>query len=84
MITAENLALQMQDTLGYDDLIDPVKFASLVATEFAKIHVQEALKEASKKVKSYVDTNGEWTSSHVSASIDKSSILNAYPLTNIK
>lgn len=52
--------------------------------EYAKIHVQKALEEVSAKAKSYVDSNGEWTSSNVDSFVSKDSILNAYPLENIK
>ena len=44
--------------------------------EFAKLHVTEALKQASENAESYIQ--GE------SMVIDKDSILNAYPLENIK
>lgn len=46
--------------------------------EFAKMHVEEALKEASRKVvvNNYRDEGG--------IRINKNSILNAYPLENIK
>lgn len=49
-----------------------------VMIEFAKLHVEEALKEASEK--GLVEANeGGYTSF-----LDKDSILTAYPLTNIK
>jgi len=68
--TAEDLATQMQHNLGYNDLIDPIKFASLVAIEYTKLHVQAALKAASDWVgeKEGVDFN----------------LKNSYPLDNIK
>ena len=46
--------------------------------EFAKLHVEEALKEANRKVivTYYYDEGG--------IRVNKDSILNAYPLTNIK
>jgi hypothetical protein len=47
--------------------------------EFAKLHVEAALKEASEKAY-YRDTNGFIETS----SENKQSILNSYPLTNIK
>jgi hypothetical protein len=52
--------------------------------EFAKLHVEAALKEASEKGEAFVRTNGEWTSSKVTAGLNKESILNSYPLENIK
>jgi len=47
--------------------------------EFAKLHVESALKQASKKA-TVIRDEEFYTISHV----NKNSILNAYPLTNIK
>ena len=48
--------------------------------EFAKLHVEQALKEASDKA----DYN-TWGHEHIEdVWIDKDSILNSYPLENIK
>ena len=55
-----------------------------LAIKFAQLHVQAALQAASENAKCYVDHNGEWVSSNVSSKIKKESILNAYPLENIK
>jgi hypothetical protein len=52
--------------------------------EFTKLHVQAALESASENAKSYVSTNGEWTSCNVDSKVNKESILNSYPLENIK
>jgi hypothetical protein len=52
--------------------------------EFAKLHVEAALKEASENGQAFVNGNGEWVSSNVTAFINKGSILNSYPLDNIK
>jgi hypothetical protein len=52
--------------------------------EFAKLHVEAALKAASEKGEAVVRTNGEWTSSKVTAGVNKESILNSYPLDKIK
>ena len=49
------------------------------AIEFAKLHVEAALKDASEK-STVIRDEEFYTISH----IDKNSILNAYPLTNIK
>jgi hypothetical protein len=43
---------------------------------FAKIHVTEALKEASENAESYVIGG-------LTSEVDKESILNAYPLDNV-
>ena len=57
------------------DMTDGQKSAMI---EFAKLHVQAAIKAASEnadmKIEKYTD---DWY-------IDRSSILSAYPLTNIK
>jgi hypothetical protein len=56
--------------------------------EFAKLHVEQALKAASEKVRQIEDpyaytgnTGSEYPADYI---VDKDSILNAYPLTNIK
>jgi hypothetical protein len=45
--------------------------------KFAKYHVEQALKCASEEAESYVIGG-------LTSEVDKESILNAYPLTNIK
>jgi hypothetical protein len=49
--------------------------------EFAKLHVEAALREASEKAT--VETEPDYQGGELS-SVDKDSILNAYPLENIK
>ena len=60
------------------------EYISDIMIEFAKLHVEAALKEASKKA----DTDGRHTylfrREYVPVKVDKNSILNAYPLENIK
>ena len=51
-----------------------------IMIEFAKMHVQAALTEASKTTK----WKEQITMQGLQVTIIKSSILNAYPLTNIK
>lgn len=51
--------------------------------EFAKLHVEAALKSASKKVE-LTDFAYEFLQEGAYDAIDKDSILNAYPLDNIK
>ncbi len=48
--------------------------------EFAKMHVQEALKQASEKAQAY---NKSKFSSDINPQVDMESILNSYPLENI-
>lgn len=64
-----------------------------ILINFAKLHVEAALKEASKKAYvEYIDleTNEIFdytdviTEDNVEVNINKPSIINAYPLTNIK
>jgi len=64
-----------------------------VMIEFAKMHVQEALKQASEKAyEEYIDLNTKeifdytdvMVDDGVGVNINKDSILNAYPLENIK
>jgi len=52
--------------------------------EFAKLHVQAALKEASEKAKIKYEYSGNTGSEYCDEYVDHNSILNAYPLTNIK
>lgn len=49
-----------------------------IMIEFAKLHVEAALKEASEKAIVYADEGG------YSEFVDEQSILNAYPLEKIK
>lgn len=49
--------------------------------EFAKMHVQEALKHASEKAQAY---NKPKFRSDINPQVDMESILNSYPLENIK
>jgi hypothetical protein len=70
METAIDLAFKMDSELDQDS---PRTFAAKVAIEFAKLHVKAALEAATKSVKynrPYIEV--------------KDSILQAYPLENIK
>lgn len=49
-----------------------------IMKEFAKMHVKEALEEASEKARAYYDEDDDTNNN-----IEKSSILNAYHETNI-
>lgn len=56
-----------------------------VMIEFAKLHVEEALKQAAKEVKTYNVYNESTGDIECKVTlIDKDSILNAYPLDKIK
>ena len=79
--TAEEFLKEYE--LGNTGKID-TEDAKEAIIEFAKLHVEAALKAASEKGEAFVQTNGEWTSVNVTASVNKESILNSYPLENIK
>lgn len=64
MITAEEF-IKTKPVNGYGNLLNQKE----AIIEFAKLHIEEALKQVSKKF------DGEW---------NKNSILNAYSLENIK
>jgi hypothetical protein len=70
--TAEEFALQD----GYDKVIDHVTETRMI--EFAKLHVEKALEAASKEAKITESVTFGWKQ------INKKSILNSYPLENIK
>jgi hypothetical protein len=78
----------------YDDITDqmvvPSSQLEQAMVDFAKIHVKQALKEASEKVIMYdandiddpeLDESGMAYEYYI---VDKESILNAYPLNKIK
>jgi hypothetical protein len=52
--------------------------------EFAKLHVEVALKEASQQAKCCDGAIVNLGFEIISATVEKDSILNAYPLENIK
>jgi hypothetical protein len=52
--------------------------------EFAKLHVEAALKEASEKAKIRYDYSGNTGSEYCDEFVDIDSILNSYPSENIK
>jgi len=88
---SNNKEMSMYDVASHDEggyLGIDEKALYKIMNEYAnlksKLHVTEALKAASEKATSYVSTNGEWTSSNVDSKVNKGSILNAYPLENIK
>ena len=74
MPTAEDYALSTMQNVDTDDIVN-------VMIEFAKLHVTEALKQASVKGETKKYNYGPG-GSHIG--IERNSILNAYPLENIK
>ena len=77
--TAEEVALQIEDIASYEELKNPIVFASLVAIEFARLHVEEALKEALESIPCLGSSTDIATYEEV-----EEAVLNAYPLENIK
>ena len=63
-----------------------IDFNQKAMIEFAKLHVEAALKEVNRrgKIKKVVTTLMDSTESDVHYVIDKESILNSYPLSKIK
>lgn len=76
-MTAEQLFSKYFDGCYWDDLI-PEKMQKY-AIEFAKMHVTEALKQASEKAQAY-----QMCKDNDPIIISKESILNAYPIELIK
>ena len=74
--TAEDFALNYE--LGNTGKID-IEDAREALIEFAKLHVEAALKAAAENATLKTPTN-DWQKRFV----DKESILNTYPLSNIK
>ena len=52
--------------------------------EFARLHVEAALKEASEKAETDYELGNPYDANSRYEIVDKDSILNAYPLENIK
>jgi hypothetical protein len=77
--TAEELYKDTKINPNLDLFSDDVKHLVELMIEFAKLHVQAALKAASKKATVTRDKEF-YTLSHV----NKKSILNAYSIENIK
>lgn len=63
---------------NYPQVVEPIK-RSLIA--FAKMHVNAALKAASEKA-TIIESDPMF--GDIEVCVNKDSILNAYPLTNIK
>ncbi len=71
-----NVDYFLQKYMKYDDYIDYEELKNLFI-EFCKLHVQQALKKASE------ENEIVWIDIYT-PEVDKDSILNAYPLENIK
>lgn len=80
--TAEKLLANnfdgLREVINDDDLFFFYKgVVCEFAKEFAKLHVEAALESASQNAESYIIGG-------LTSKVDKESVLNAYPLTNIK
>lgn len=81
--TAEQFFEQWCKNKGYIS-IDEADDIKECLIEFTKLHVEAALKTAAEKAETYLETYSSPYSSEWTRLIDKKSILNAYPLENIK
>lgn len=83
-MTAEECAWLVEADASYEELINPKTFASLVAIKFAKYHVKKALQAACKKA--VLGKQGAfgvyWNRGDLL--LDEESVINSYPLTEIK
>ena len=77
MKTAEEFLKNFNEEENNIDKLYYDSYVKKAMIQFAKMHVQEALKQASENAESYV-VGG------LTSEVDKDSILNAYPLDLIK
>lgn len=80
MKTAEKLIKEYDSTEYYGYVLYTEEMCKHAMIEFAQQHVQAALQAASENV----TTKTEWGFTGEFEVIDQHSILNAYPLENIK
>jgi len=81
--------LEEEDSISYGNSEDnsvaiDSKTVKKLMIKFAKQHVKAALKTASKKAECCADAIVDLGHTITEAYVEKDSILNAYPLTNIK
>ena len=79
MLTAEEFLWDKRNGNGFHDHELPD-----LLIEFAKLHVEAALKEASEKAHHYHVATWKCEPKGIQPEVNKDSILNAYPLENIK
>jgi hypothetical protein len=60
------------------------RYVSEMMVAFAKVHVEAALKEASENAETEEGIGNPYDPNDIYYVVDKNSILNSYPLTNIK
>ena len=79
--TAEEILKTQPDDFEYKTVHERMKDALI---QFAKLHVKAALEEAAKGAKIENIWEGNTGSEYCDTIVNKDSILNAYPLDNIK
>jgi hypothetical protein len=79
--TAKELILRESNSNWVNDYSEFVERLEYAFREFAKLHVEAALKEASENAELKYRINDISCNDKI---LNKNSILNAYPLTNIK
>lgn len=83
MITAEEFFFDYSIDYEYDNLsVNCKQEITHKAVEFAKLHVEAALKKVSEKAT--ININGFIQDYDENLCVDKNSILTSYPLENIK
>lgn len=83
MITAEEFFFDYSIDYEYDNLsVNCKQEITHKAVEFAKLHVEAALKKVSEKAA--ININGFIQDYDENLCVDKNSILTSYPLKNIK
>lgn len=83
MITAEEFFFDCSIDYEYDNLsVNCKQEIAHKAVEFAKLHVEAALKKVSEKAA--ININGFIQDYDENLCVDKNSILTSYPLKNIK
>lgn len=87
--TAEEF-LNNSNNINYKELepfnlhLDILPFIEADLIEFAKLHVEAALKEASINAETKEECGNPYNPEDYYYVVNKDSILNSYPLTNIK
>ena len=84
MKTAEDFLVKKNYPLSYEFGGLGMYYVREAMIEFAKMHVQEALKQASEEAEVEHELSNPYDPNSGYEIVNKDSILNAYPLENIK
>ena len=84
MKTAEDFLVKKNYPLSYEFGGLGMYYVREAMIEFAKMHVQEALKQASVEAEVEHELSNPYDPNSEYQIVNKDSILNAYPLENIK